>query len=757
MSPDSLIIQTTLAAGLYKNAQTVAFTCNKSSATIYYTTDGSRPSPSSARFTNPVLVDSTTIFQAIAYNGNQKSQVLVSSYIINENTKFPVISIAIEPEILFNSGTGLFKMGPRAARNFPHFGANYYSNKKPPCHIEFFEPNGEVGFSTFCNFKIFGGMSRIFPQKSLAFFANDSLGAKRFKHQIFPDLPIKSFKTFILRNSGSDFGETHYRDAFITSLGKEMGLDVQAYRPAIVYINGKFWGILNLREKLNEHYIANHYPYDKDSLDVMEHKEGRNTGSRKHYMAMQEYMRNNDLSDDKHLAKIASMMEIDNFLDYQIVQIYIGNQDAGGNIKFWRPQTPNGRWRWILFDTDFGFGHAGGSSKDNSLAFHTEPNGPAWPNPAWSTFNLRQLLKNKKTREAFIIRFLDRINTTFDSTHVIQRIDSMANYLKPEIYRHLQRWDLEESRWNKEIDRMRKFARDRPANMRLFIKQMFPEVGQEATLRIEITGAGKVVLNNTATIEKTAFQGIYFDNLPLQMAAVPTLNSRFSHWEVNGKKIDTKTFKLNFKSKTEVVKAIFVAGEHPFAKSVIINEIGCHDTTAGDWIEFYNSSSEKLNLKNWQLIDKAGNDFIFGDISLAAGEYLILAQDIKLFKKAYPEAKNIIAGLSFGLDKKKDAIQLLDSENAPVDSFAYQIENLEKNANVVLALKDYATDNAKFENWQIESKGSPALINPQAVAVTQRRQIGNVLFYVGIGGAGAAAFGLGARAYVKSRKRKIRK
>ncbi len=757
MSPDSLIIQTTLAAGLYKNAQTVAFTCNKSSATIYYTTDGSRPSPSSARFTNPVLVDSTTIFQAIAYNGNQKSQVLVSSYIINENTKFPVISIAIEPEILFNSGTGLFKMGPRAARNFPHFGANYYSNKKPPCHIEFFEPNGEVGFSTFCNFKIFGGMSRIFPQKSLAFFANDSLGAKRFKHQIFPDLPIKSFKTFILRNSGSDFGETHYRDAFITSLGKEMGLDVQAYRPAIVYINGKFWGILNLREKLNEHYIANHYPYDKDSLDVMEHKEGRNTGSRKHYMAMQEYMRNNDLSDDKHLAKIASMMEIDNFLDYQIVQIYIGNQDAGGNIKFWRPQTPNGRWRWILFDTDFGFGHAGGSSKDNSLAFHTEPNGPAWPNPAWSTFNLRQLLKNKKTREAFVIRFLDRINTTFDSSYVLQRIDSMANYLKPEIYRHLKRWDLEESRWNKEIDRMRKFARDRPANMRLFIKQMFPEVGQEATLRIEITGAGKVVLNNTATIEKAAFQGIYFDNLPLQMAAVPTLNSRFSHWEVNGKKIDTKTFKLNFKSKTEVVKAIFVAGEHPFAKSVIINEIGCHDTTAGDWIEFYNSSSEKLNLKNWQLIDKAGNDFIFGDISLAAGEYLILAQDIKLFKKAYPEAKNIIAGLSFGLDKKKDAIQLLDSENAPVDSFAYQIENLEKNANVVLALKDYATDNAKFENWQIESKGSPALINPQAVAVTQRRQIGNVLFYVGIGGAGAAAFGLGARAYVKSRKRKIRK
>ena len=104
-------------------------------------------------------------------------------------------------------------------------------------------------------------------------------------------------------------------------------------------------------------------------------------------------MENNDLSDPVNYTYIQTQMDVQNFMDYQIAQIFFDNRDAGGNIRIWRPQTQNGRWRWILYDTDWGFGlHDDLAYKYNSLAFHTKPDGPRWPNPPWSTFILRKLL-----------------------------------------------------------------------------------------------------------------------------------------------------------------------------------------------------------------------------------------------------------------------------------------------------------------------------------------------------------------------------
>ena len=112
-------------------------------------------------------------------------------------------------------------------------------------------------------------------------------------------------------------------------------------------------------------------------------------------LKMLKYIKKNDLAQQEHYDYIKTQMDVNNFMTYQITQIYCDNQDGGGNIKFWRPQMPNGRWRWILYDTDWGFGlHDSKAYKNNSLAFHTEPDGPKWPNPPWSTFILRKLLEN---------------------------------------------------------------------------------------------------------------------------------------------------------------------------------------------------------------------------------------------------------------------------------------------------------------------------------------------------------------------------
>lgn len=758
-NPDTIVVKFSKEAGFYTGSVSVSLTAEPADATIYYTTNGSVPTMGSNQFLNPLLLDSTTVIQAVAYKGGRKSAVAMATYLFNENTTFPVVSIAIEPAYLFDNNSGLFKAGPRASKSFPHTGANYYSTRKHPCRMQIFEPDHSLAVTGQYFFSIFGGMSRIFPQKSISISAKDSLGYKRINHRIFPHLDIKSFKSIVLRNSGSDFGETHFRDAFITSLGKEMGLEVQAYRPSVVYINGKYWGILNFREKLNEHYIKDHFGYDKDSVDLMEHMKGVKNGSRKHYVAMQDYMRNNDLSVQEHFDKVATMMDVENFADYEIVEIYIDNQDAGGNIKFWRPQTPDGRWRWLLFDTDFGFGHYGRDGyKLNSLAFHTEANGPAWPNPAWSTFNLRMLLKNKGFRQLFVTRFLDRINTVFDSNYVIKRIDSMANFIRPEMPRHWARWELSEKEWTTEVDRMRQFARLRPAFMRKYLREMFSEFGGEVRLRIEIEGKGEVQINRAAWLKNPSFEGVYFENLPMQVLAKSSSDFQFSHWEYGGKQIKERTFKFNFKDTFQVLKAVFKAGRNPLEGKIIINEMAVHDSVAGDWIELFNNTSEAHDLVGWSIMDADGNKFTFpATAKIPAGGYLVLSQDYKQFKKAFPNVAGV-GDFKFGLDKRKDVILLLDANDSPVDSVGYELPKDTKTATIVWALQDCLADNGLIQNWKLDDKnGSPAAINPIFVTTNNRRQIGNMVWYIGLGGLGAASLVWLTRKYAAKRKNGYRK
>ena len=196
----------------------------------------------------------------------------------------------------------------------------------------------------------------------------------------------------------------------MTSLVEDWDLEIQDSRPSHVYINGKYWGIYNIREKVNRFFLQEHTDVDIDSLDLMEHRMSLKRGNAIHYQKMLKFMRENDLSDPANYAYLNSLMEVNNFMDYKIAQIFFDNQDAGGNIKFWRPQTPSGKWRWILYDTDWGFGlHNDKAYKNNSLAFHTKEGGPAWPNPEWSTFILRKLFKNVK-RIYILMNYLEAIN-----------------------------------------------------------------------------------------------------------------------------------------------------------------------------------------------------------------------------------------------------------------------------------------------------------------------------------------------------------
>jgi len=264
-----------------------------------------------------------------------------------------------------------------------------------------------------------------------------------------------------MRNSGNDWGNTMFRDAAIQRIFGKLDFDIQAYRPAILFINGEYWGIHNMRERYDRHYIARVYGVDPDNIDLLTTISQNSSdaivkeGDAQHYHEMIDYLESNDMSLEEHYEHIGRQMDISNFTDYQIANIYASNADwPGNNMDYWRLRTPfdpsaptghDGRWRWMAFDTDFGFNNLlpynrGGTPSHNTLAFATALGGTGWPNPEWTTFMLRAMLTNNDFKTGFINRFADLLNTSFLPEWVTSVINDMMTHLEPEKPEHILRW-----------------------------------------------------------------------------------------------------------------------------------------------------------------------------------------------------------------------------------------------------------------------------------------------------------------------------
>lgn len=705
-----LLLEFSQEAGFYEGA--IVLKLHSSGARIFYTLDGTEPSYSSPEYSSPLLISETSVIRAIARKGKRKSKLKTRTFFIDEpQSTFSTISIAVPPAVLFDPETGLYVNGPNVIDSlWKKDGANFWSRREVEVNTELFESDGRSEFNSQTGFRLFGGMSRLFPQKSMTIVARNRYGKKKIKHKIYGKQGLKDYKFMVLRNSGSDWGKTHFRDAFMVSLLDNWDIEKQDARPAHVYINGKYWGIYNIREKVNRHFIADHHELHKDSIDLIEHQHTTKRGSRQHYLRMLRYMERNDLSIPAHYAYIQSQMDVENFMQYQIAQIYFDNRDAGGNIKFWRPQTKNGKWRWILYDTDWGFGlHDKKAYKNNSLAFHTEPNGPSWPNPDWSTFILRQLLKNENFRNDFVNRFSDELNTTFKSERVEKRIDEFFALYEPEIDRQIDRWNLLKKEWKNQVYQLRVFGRKRPEYVRMHLMEEF-DTGSLSHLSVETTKGGKVIINNNVNIADQPFSGQYFSNIPISIKAKPNYGYRFVGWK--GIPVEDGVFEANLllRKKATKITAVFEPYIHPMAGKVIINEISANNKKTKDWVELYNTSEMPVSLHDWYFTDSKHN-YVLPQIEIPAKEYLILTEDHESFSKAFPETYAVAGNFPFGLNKRIESIGLYASDGALIDSIAYEFPPTDSTFTISLLLPQL--DNGDLENWEvIKGEGTPNAPNP---------------------------------------------
>lgn len=726
--------QVSVNGGFYTAPVSVVITPASFNDNVYYTLDGSAPKETSAPYINPIQISSTQVLRTKAFRtGFLPSKTITNSYFVNFSTALTVVSLSTDPDNLFDEEFGIYAMGDSAETSFPYFGANFWQDWEKPVHVELFETNGSKGFGIDMGAKIFGGWSRGNAQKSFALFARGQYGESILNYKLFDELPFEEYESFVLRNSGNDWGSTMFRDALMTSLVDGIDIDKQDYRPAVLFINGEYWGIQNIREKVNEHFLAQHHNVNPDSVDILEYFGEVVQGDSTEYLALHSFIENNSMAVPTNYEFVKTQMEVDNFIKYFVSQIYFDNQDwPGSNIKYWK-KSSNGKWRWILFDTDFGFGiWSSNAYQNNTLQFALEPNGPGWPNPPWSTLFLRKLLENNSFKNDFINYFADLSNTNFKPATVVDKINSMASVIHQEIPRHSARWNqFTYNQWLTNLQNMRNFGNQRITYMQTHFMQKFNLSGfASVNIFISDTSMGSIKLNSLK-INSPTWSGNYFLSIPINISAKPKTGFRFVRWEgSNTSTNDSLTITLNGGL---TLNAVFEIDSNFSAPEIVINEISYNPSLSfntEDWIEIYNNGESDVDISGWIFKD-SDDAHIFsipqGTI-LQKDDYLVICIDTLLFKPLFPLVNNYIGNTGFGLSGSGELIRLYDNQMTIMDSLVYD-DNApwptEPDGNgPTLSLKNPDFDNTLGENWAASiGYGTPGKINDTYVNVEDEERI----------------------------------
>ncbi len=565
---------------------------------IYYTLNGDTPNESSRKYISALtLTDRSTdshsyspwvaatgsiqlitVIRARSKNGDAWSETTSGTFIIHPDGKnryhIPMVSLITDSLNLFDYNTGIYVLGkyfdewkannPSASEGLGT-PANYTQRGdewERPAHFEFFNQHGELGVSQPIGIRIHGGGSRSFQQKSFRLYARSEYGKSKLRYLFFLDQDLDEYKRLQLRNSGQDWMKSALRDGFMQTLVRHLPFETMAFRQNLLFLNGEFWGIANIRERYDEDYLSIKFDVEDTKIDYLSGNASIEDGSKTHYINMLNYIRTNGLSNQQHYKYINTQMDVQSFINYTLSNIYFNNRDwPHNNIDYWRYQTAydstagpgrDGRWRWMMFDNDFGFAWTD-IHTESKYQGHVTQNylQEATRADHWSSFLLFELLKNQDFKAEFINTYRDLMNTAFAKPRVLAVLDSVKNVIAPYVKEHIDRWGNSDHRWSMphdyaewetNINFMARFSNERETYMNQYFRDQF-SLDSLYTLEVSVgdPSMGFIRINNTdiksGTPNVAAIQypelwtGDYFKNQPITVKAVAKEGYRFSHWE----------------------------------------------------------------------------------------------------------------------------------------------------------------------------------------------------------------------------------
>ncbi len=671
-----------LAAGFYPSARFVSLS-NAQGGLIRYTTNGDEPTSSASPYLSPILIDHSQVIRARVFKtGYLPSPIVTNTYFIGENVHLPVFSINTDSLNLWDYNTGIYVAGPNAQPIFPYLGANFWQDWQKPASIEYYDKDKSRIFSFDATIAIYGNYSRAQPQKSLEIRLGGRYGTSSINYPLIPDKPfITSTNDIILRNSGTDYNVVHFRDAFMERLLKNTHTGYIAAEPAVMFLNGKFWGVFTINENHDSHWIEANYGYKSNEIDFI--KEYGSTlevksGSTNYFFNTYNYVANNDSLSSTFYQYIDSTWDLKNVLDYWIMETYFNNGDWLGdwtnNIKMWRPNTSTGKMRYMVYDLDFGLGYDANFT-ENRLQKALHPIAISYTSNLFNRF-----LSNPRVKREFINRYADLMNTIFLPSQMFPIMHQFQDSMAYDMPQHFAKWGSNMVDWQNHIDVMKNFINLRADTARGAIVSEFALQGKVVlTLNVIPSNAGRIEIS-TIVPESYPWSGIYFNGNPVTITAIPNPGFTFNHWSspvVIGASDTASIATYNFTS-SDAITAHFTGSS--ISPLIAISELNYNSSSvinAGDWLELHNYGTTSINISGWKLKDENDyNTFVFPvNTILSPNGYLVVASDLDKFKSVYPDVTNVIGDIGFNFSNAGGEIRLWKNNNSPYITFYYQ-ENL---------------------------------------------------------------------------------
>ena len=572
----------------------------------------------------------TTIRAKVFKEGFTASEIVTKTYFVNPagfKYPVPVISVTSNEKSFFEYVNGIYTPG----KAFDEYRATHLTEGTWICSIgnfsnagDVWERTGNVEFFDNTNilnqpiaFRIHGGCSRSLPEKTLRLYSNTE-----FNFPVFPEKPTRYPKRLLLRNSGNDNNSTMFRDAFYQTLVRNLPFDTQLSRPSIVFLNSEYWGIHNITERYDRYYLEKKYNVDRNFVDLISIEDSEvEEGDIEKYNELNDFVNTHSLTNTADYNTLKTMMDIENFTDYEIAEIFCGNVDwPGKNVRLWRNKLPNlapdapyghdGRWRWMLYDTDLSLGYA--TNVDNNFfpAATSSDRGPM-------AKILSKLLENPDYKKYFLTRVADLLNTTLLSSRAVSVLNAMKAQYAPLMPDHIARWKspASVSDWNDKVTAIQNFLNQRPGTYRTHVRSFFGSGYADNNLAINVSDAsmGYVKVNTIDILPTTdgiaanpyPWTGVYFQNVPVKLLAVAKPGNHFVKWtDANGNTITNPEINFTMGGSTNY-KAFFETGALPvvlksFEAKKDFNQVAITWETTSETNSDYFVVERSQNAINWQ-------------------------------------------------------------------------------------------------------------------------------------------------------------
>lgn len=496
---------------------------------IRYTIDGKEPTELSPVYVDPIRIARNIVVRAKLFcDGFLSPRSVTHSYInLNRDVTLPVISIVTDEDYFYDDKIGIYVEG-----SYDTDKPNFNYDWRRPINLEYFESqNTESVINQLCETRVKGGATRIYGLKSLAVYSNKRFGTKRFVHEFFTDQTpgISEFKSFELRNAGNDFIYTYMRDAVIQkSMGMNADLDWQPSRPIILFVNGEYKGILNVRPRSNEDYVYSYYNKLED-IDLIENWSQLKEGSMDNF-----YEFSNFYSTKGHPYKdYLNYMDTEEFCNLMIMELFFDNKDfPGNNIVMWRPRSEGGLWRWIAKDLDCGLGYPHNQANYKTLNWITTPgydnNYQGWANQEVFTCLFSNLLDTSEFKDMFINRCAIYMGDFLNYEKINQYIENHYNIIKDELNHYRPNNNL-----SKEVDFLKTWTRERWNFFYEHLSEFF-NLNYPVGLKISQPESSDLqLIVNDITLINNEFNGKFYPGRRLIMKTLSKSNEKsLSGWQV---------------------------------------------------------------------------------------------------------------------------------------------------------------------------------------------------------------------------------